>query len=739
MQEKFRKISAGVCGIAVVAGTLTVVGTPMASAAIMVPQSASNVVADSNQQQIIDVFNGINAFRATKGLAPVKFSAQISTVSQNWSNTMASTDTFYHNPDYITGTPANWSAASEIIAARWDRSGQGLVTQWINSAGHNAIMSDANYNYMGIGVAFTDGTKATTGTRYGMYGTANLFRYDRVPANSWNSPEDYFAGRPPLTDATITVTPTAPIWGKNSYTIPNVAGVKYTVNGQEALPGTVTVSTTASTTVTVKAEAKTGYAFPSGIVNQWTANFVVATPTEGVSQAAPVFDMKAFTYTIPQSTGVDYFANGVIKAAGVYTGTGVTTITAKAKTGYALNLALPSTWTADLTRPLVQFATPAAPTFNKTNGTYTIPAVTGVVYKVAGVIKPAGVYQGTGVVTVTAAAASGYTLTSGAVSTWSGDITKPVLISVTPVAPTMTVMTKTYTIPSTKGVVYHVNGVAKPAGTYPGSGVVSITATASAGYVLAGTAKWSFTLQNTALVQPGDLVAADAKGALWNYKNRAIGGKTQLAPSGYIDAKELFVTDWNSDGTQDIVAQWKTGSLTVSYGRPTGTIDAPKIIGTSGWANYEISIAKYKKADKYPSIITKDTAGNLWNYTNPSGAAHGARVLEGTGWTTLQINALDWDKDGSVDILAKNSAGNVLLYRTDGVGNFQKETRKTIVSGWTNYKVQSISGYTTAGSQGLLATDSATGILYYYGTGKGTLDTRVSEGLGWNPMNIAGS
>ncbi|RAM35813.1 hypothetical protein DBZ45_16690 [Arthrobacter globiformis] len=423
-----------VAGIAVAAATIATTA-PAAGAAGFTPSSAENVVHDSNQQTIIDTFNGINAFRASKGLKPLTFSVPISAISQKWSDTMAATDTFSHNPDYVTGAPEGYVAASEIIAARWDRSGQGLVDQWINSAPHNAIMSRPDMTTVGIGVAYTDGNFSTP-KRYAAYGTANLFRYNSSPAGTYTSPADYFAGRPPL-------------------------------------------------------------------------------------------------------------------------------------------------------------------------------------------------------------------------------------------------------------------------------------------------------------VKPGDLLAIDTRtGVLWDYGNKSATGRKSIFSSGYAPVKEHFNVDWNADGVADILTQWKSGNLSVSFGSNNGTLSAAKVIG-QGWGSYDVAVGKFTKTDKYPSIIAKGSDGYLWNYSNLYGTGINGRTLKGSGWNALGVSLLDWDKDGSLDILAKDSAGKLLLYRTDGYGSFKSEARQAIGSGWGSFSVQSIRDYAGAGTQGLIARD-ASGRLYYYGTGRGAWVPRHYIGAGWLPMNIAG-
>ena len=65
--------------------------------------------------------------------------------------------------------------------------------------------------------------------------------------------------------------------------------------------------------------------------------------------------------------------------------------------------------------------TPAAPTFNAATDTITIPAQTGVVYKIGGVPVSAGSNVISVETTVTAEAAVGYTLASGATASWTFD------------------------------------------------------------------------------------------------------------------------------------------------------------------------------------------------------------------------------------------------------------------------------------------------------------------------------
>ncbi|WP_043470560.1 S8 family serine peptidase [Arthrobacter sp. Rue61a] len=141
---------------------------------------------------------------------------------------------------------------------------------------------------------------------------------------------------------------------------------------------------------------------------------------------------------------------------------------------------------------------------------FTIPEVTGVEYLVGGNAVAAGTYPGTGTVTVAARALKKYVLAEGAVSEWAHEFkATPFVVTPAPVTFTDVDGTKddTYTIPATEGVEYLVGGNVVAAGTYPGSGTVTITARAMTDYVLAeGTVtEWSQLFKTT----PAPVVFAD--------------------------------------------------------------------------------------------------------------------------------------------------------------------------------------------------------------------------------------
>lgn len=146
-------------------------------------------------------------------------------------------------------------------------------------------------------------------------------------------------------------------------------------------------------------------------------------------------------------------------------------------------------------------ATPTAPTFTDGScsvpaSTYVIPDVKGVDYKVGTDTITAGKHdvQPGDAITITAVAQKGYVLKGD--TTWSHTFAAlPTSCAGAPSStqPSCTSPNGSYTIPTTDGVTYFVDGKETKAGTYtakPGS-TVKINAFGSDGHALPGTSSWT--------------------------------------------------------------------------------------------------------------------------------------------------------------------------------------------------------------------------------------------------------
>lgn len=152
--------------------------------------STMGLVPDDNTAAIRTVFNAINNYRASLGLAPVKYHATVAGMAQEWSDSIASREVIEHRSSFWTDpralNPNN--GAGEVIAVRWDRDAAQLVEWWKSSPGHDALLRDPRFNVMGAGITYTDGNWQTTPNRYTMWGVVNFFGYTTLPAGTTDAP-----------------------------------------------------------------------------------------------------------------------------------------------------------------------------------------------------------------------------------------------------------------------------------------------------------------------------------------------------------------------------------------------------------------------------------------------------------------------------------------------------------------------------------------------------------------------
>ncbi|UJP40846.1 fibronectin type III domain-containing protein [Cellulomonas palmilytica] len=293
----------------------------------------------------------------------------------------------------------------------------------------------------------------------------------------------------------------------DTLTIPSVTGVRYLVDDDERAAGTYPVTGT----VVVTAEATAGHELTG--TSSWTFTL---TDVRLVTADAPTwhdaYGTDDDTYTIPSVTGVQYAVDDEPVAPGTYPAAGSVTVTATATAGHELTGA--ASWSHTFTD--IRLVTADEPTWDDEHGTdddtFTIPAVTGVQYAVDGSPVAPGTHPATGTVVVTATATAGYEL-SGA-SSWTHTFTdvRPATATAPTFADPWETADDTVTIPQVTGVQYAIDGAPVGAGTYPGSGTVTVTATAAAGYVLTGASQWTFTFTDIRLVTPAVPTSVDDYG-----------------------------------------------------------------------------------------------------------------------------------------------------------------------------------------------------------------------------------
>lgn len=139
--------------------TFTVVGTP---------RNGDTTSSSAERAAINQILAETNAFRAAHGKPALKLSTEMTTVARNWSQRMATTGEFKHNPDYAKQIPAGWTRAGENIAAGYALNS--VVQGWIDSPGHRANLL-GDFTHLGIGYV------SQPGTRYTRYYTQVFAKY----------------------------------------------------------------------------------------------------------------------------------------------------------------------------------------------------------------------------------------------------------------------------------------------------------------------------------------------------------------------------------------------------------------------------------------------------------------------------------------------------------------------------------------------------------------------------------
>lgn len=467
------------------------------TAALVAAQPAH---ADSTQLEIgaavEQILRDTNAERVKAGLGPLLIAPTISAVAQNWSAAMDAKNSLSHNPEYPWQMPQPWIRVGENVAQGYIPST--VVAAWMASPGHKAnILGD--FTHIGLGYWVDDNGRG--------WFTQNFGKYEVVGAPTIIDEPVTTAGKFAFTSTWTTKSGET----VNDYRVDLRSSTGLLLQSQSTnQPAVSFAGLTENTGYIVEVTAR-AFDVP-GLTYVSPARTYTVTTLEDLPEAMPeavtFTDMDGTqndTFTIPLVAGIDYLVDGAVVPAGIHPGAGTVMVTARARAGYTLAPAAVRSWSATF-KATPYIATPTAVTFSDRDGTqadtYTVPAVTGIDYLVGGNFVLAGTYPGAGTVTVTARAWPDYVLDPDAPTSWSTTF-KATPYTATPAAVMFTDVdgteNDTFTVPAVAGVDYLADGNVLPAGTYPGTGTVTVTARAQPNYVLSAgsVTSWSATFQAT--------------------------------------------------------------------------------------------------------------------------------------------------------------------------------------------------------------------------------------------------
>ncbi|MEU5567814.1 FG-GAP-like repeat-containing protein [Micromonospora musae] len=148
--------------------------------------------------------------------------------------------------------------------------------------------------------------------------------------------------------------------------------------------------------------------------------------------------------------------------------------------------------------------------------------------------------------------------------------------------------------------------------------------------------------------------------------------------------------DVDGDGRPDLAARESlTGDVYLFRGTSAGGLSARTRIAT-GWTNYKRIIgAGDLNGDGRGDLLTLDASNELWRFeanpASPGTLKAAVKVFDDWGASYNAIAGVgDFTRDGRVDLVARDSAGNIWRHNGTGSGSFGGGTK--IATGWQGYR-----------------------------------------------------
>lgn len=218
-----------------------------------------------------------------------------------------------------------------------------------------------------------------------------------------------------------------------------------------------------------------------------------------------------------------------------------------------------------------------------------------------------------------------------------------------------------------------------------------------------------------------DLIARDTGGRLWLFpgeSTRAASGERRVLIGQRFAGYSLSgPVDWDADGHVDLLVRTTSGQLMLHIG------ESVRGISDEGWARLGQGFAGFSVAgmgdwdgDGHVDVVARDSRGRVWLYPGDSsrGPTTDGRFLIGDSMQDFTFAGVaDWDGDEHVDLIARDARGRMWLYPGESSRGYSGERRVLIGFGFTGFALPDVADWDDDGHVDLVARDN-TGRLWLY-------------------------
>lgn len=229
-----------------------------------------------------------------------------------------------------------------------------------------------------------------------------------------------------------------------------------------------------------------------------------------------------------------------------------------------------------------------------------------------------------------------------------------------------------------------------------------------------------------------ELIGETSNGTLYWYEVNNAGG---FRPRQKVSADGGFAGSFNLTDANALTGSGRS-NLLEHYGTALFNVDLQTVMST-GWTSYNLIIGPGDlSGDGKGDLLGRDTAGHLYLFRGSgNGLGLAGRQLVGSGWGAYNaiVGSGDFSGDGRADIVARAGDGTLYLYKGTGNAAAPFGSKIKVGTGWGQFtNLVSPGDMDGDGRSDLLAVNSAGTAYRYSSTGTGQFKARVTVGSGWN-------